>query len=174
VLKIGLAFITIFLISGCISKEEQALMDVYLENKTYNQKLQKTEKVQLYNTDEEVTKVLVTATYLYKQKAKETKKEDEVFVVGVYVEESDIENFSEEGFSLSLDGKSAKSIQMLEETSPYLEDISFVAPWTQFYLVHFTHTSKKSFNLLFTSELYGKGTLQFAKVAKYVLNKKAF
>lgn len=172
--KVGLSFIVMLLIVGCTSKEEQALKDFYLENKTYNKKLQKTEKIQLYSPDNGETKVLVTATYLNKKTEKEIKKEDEVFVLGIYIEGSEIDDINDEVFSLSLDRKAPKSLTRLKNDSSYLKDISFVSPWSQFYLVRFPHTTKKSFNLLFNSEYYGQGTLHFSKVAKYVLNKKAF
>ncbi len=174
VLKVGLVCMIIFFIFGCTSKEEAALMKEFEKNKSYHNKLQKTEKSQFYSLDEGITKVLLTATYLYKQKIKENKNKDEVFVVGMYAEESEIQSLNEEGFSLTLDGIEAKNIKTLDENSSYLKDVSFVAPWSQFYLVRFPHTSKKSFYLILKSEQYGKSILHFAKVAKYVMKKKAF
>jgi len=159
---------------GCSSKEEQALKEYHSQNKIYNKKLQKTEKIQLYSADEKVTKVLVTATYLNKQKVKKQQKEDEIFILGVYIEKSEFEDFDTEAFSLTLDGKKYKSITPLETDSPYLKNISFLTPWSQFYLVHFPYTAKKSFDLIFNSAFYGEGKLHFAKVAKYVLKKKPF
>jgi hypothetical protein len=55
-----------------------------------------------------------------------------------------------------------------------LNQLSFVTPWSSYYLVTFPHQSTKKLMLLFESKEYGKGTLYFAKVAKYVLSKEAF
>jgi len=160
------------LLAGCTSKEEKVLMQAYEKKKSYHQKLQKTEKTQLY--DGVITKALLTATYLNEQNIDKNNKPDEVFVVGVYIEESEDESFDQEGYSLTLNGNAPKSIKILEADDPLLKHISFVSEWNYFYLVTFTHVSSKSFKLIFESELYGKGELHFAKVAKYVLTKKAF
>ncbi len=160
------------LLAGCTSKEEKALMQAYEKKKSYHQQLQKTEKTQLY--DGLITKALLTATYLNEQNIDKDNKPDEVFVVGVYIEESEEESFDQEGYSLTLNGDAPKSIKKLEADDPLLKHISFVSEWNYFYLVTFSHVSNKSFKLIFKSDMYGKGELHFAKVAKYVLTKKAF
>jgi len=166
----SLSYVLVFiLLHACSSKEEKALIQVYEKNKIYHKQLQKTEKIQL--KQEGITKVLLTATYLYDAKKK---KSDEVFIVGFYAEESDIQSFTKEGFSLVLHGKKAKSIKRLEQGSPELKDISFVSEWSTFYLVHFPYTSQKKFKLTLLSEHYGRGSLYFAKVAKYVYTKKGY
>ncbi len=165
--KLSLVLLITTLLVACSSKKEKALLEVYAKNKTYHQQLQKIEKLQL--KVDGITKVLLTATYRYNPKEKTS---DEVFIVGVYMEEYDIQSFTQEGFALTLNGKKIKSIKTLEKNNPLLKEISFVSQWSQFYLVHFPHTSKKSFNLILKSDLYGKGSLHFAKVAKYVLVKK--
>ena len=163
---------TMALLAGCTSKEEKALMQKYEKNKSYHQQLQKTEKTQLY--DGEITKALLTATYLNEQNIDKEYKPDEVFVVGIYIEESEAGSFDQEGYSLTLNGNTPKSISILKANDPLLKDISFVSEWNYFYLVTFPYVSNKSFKLLFESELYGRGELDFAKVAKYVLTKEAF
>jgi len=170
--KILTTVITLALLAGCTSKEEKALMQAYEKKKSYHQQLQKTEKIQLYNGL--ITKAVLTATYLNEQNIDKNNKSDEVFVVGVYIEESEEESFDQEEYSLTLNGNAPKSIKELEADDPLLKHISFVSEWNYFYLVTFSHVSSKSFKLIFKSELYGKGELRFAKVAKYVLTKKAF
>jgi len=160
------------LLAGCTSKEEKALMQMYEKNRSYHKKLQKTEKIQLY--DGNITKVMLTATYLNEQNIDKEYKPYEVFVVGVYLEESEEILFDQEGYSLTLNGKLPKSIQKVEKGDPVLENISFVSEWNYYYLVTFPHVSSKSFKLIFESSRYGKGELHFAKVAKYVLTKEAF
>ena len=160
------------LLSGCTSKEEKALMEAYEKKKSYHQQLQKTEKTQLY--DGLITKAVLTATYLNEQNIDKEQKPDEDFIVGIYIEESETGSLDQEGYSLTLNGNTPKSIKILKADDPLLKNISFLSEWNYFYLITFPHVSSKSFKLVFESELYGKGELHFAKVAKYVLTKEAF
>ncbi len=160
------------LLAGCTSKEEKVLMQAYEKNRAYHKQLLKTEKIQLY--DGNITQAMLTATYINGQTIDKEYKPDEVFVVGISLEESEGVSFEEAGYSLTLNGNAPKSISVLNEGDPMLKDISFVSEWSYFYLVTFPHVSKKSFKLIFQSELYGKGELHFAKVAKYVLTKETF
>ena len=144
-------------------------MQVYEKNKTYHKLLQKTEKIQLY--EDKVTKILLTATYLNSPEKEKQQKKDEVFVVGFYAEEEESGGLGGGNFSLTLDGKSPKSMKVLDKKSKYLKHISFVSEWNQYYLLHFPYTSKKSLKLTLESKTYGKGDLHFSKVAKYVLVK---
>jgi len=167
--NILLIFGAIVLLAGCTSKEEKAFMQAYEKNKSYHRQLQKTEKTQLY--DGSTTKALLTATYLYSPGFQKEDKRDEVFIVGVYLEDNTVQNFNQNGFSLTLNGNIPKNIQKLPKGHPDLKDISFVSEWNQFYLVTFPHESSKSFRLIFKSDSYGKGELYFAKVAKYMLSR---
>ncbi len=170
--NIILTLSAIALLVGCTSKEEQALMQAFETKKSYHKQLLKTEKTQLY--DGNITKAMLTATYINGQTIDKEYKPDEVFVVGIYLEESEGLSLEDEGYSLTLNGNDPKSITILKEDDPLLKDISFASEWSYFYLVTFHHVSSKSFKLVFQSELYGKGELHFAKVAKYVLSKEAF
>ncbi len=170
--NIILTLSAIALLVGCTSKEEKVLMQAFETNKSYHKQLLKTEKTQLY--DGNITKAMITATYINGQIIDKEYKPDEVFVVGISLEESEDVSFEEAGYSLTLNGNAPKSITVLKEDDLLLKDISFVSEWSYFYLVTFPHVSKKSFKLIFASELYGKGELHFAKVAKYVLTKEAF
>ena len=159
------------LLSGCSSKEEKHFLAVYEKNKEYHLKLQKTEKINL--KDGEFTKILLTATYLFEPSSDKEDKRDEKFIVGFYVTDEDVfVDISD--YEITLNGTEPKSIKMLQKNDPLLRSISFNSEWTHFYLLTFPHTNSKSFKLLFESDFYGKGELHFAKVAKYVLTKKAF
>ena len=159
----------IFLFVGCTSKEENLLMQKYENNKSYHKQLQKTETTKLY--DGELTKAILTATYLYNP---ENKRENEVFIVGIYLEEGEENLFNQEGYSLKLDGKAPKALKALKAGDVLLKHISFVSEWNHFYLVTFEHSLNKSLKLVFESEIYGQGELSFAKVSKYILTGKAF
>ena len=157
------------LLTACTSKEEKALTQAYEKKRFYHHQLQKTEKVQLY--DGLITKAVLTATYLNEQSKDKSYKPDEVFIVGISIDEEQIEGIEHEGYRLTLNGKPPKTIQPLEDDDPLLKDISFKSEWSYFYLVTFPYIPSKSFKLLFESELYGKGELHFAKVAKYMLSR---
>jgi len=159
------------LLTGCSSKEEEKFLTVYKQNKTYHHQLQKTEKTIL--KDGQSVKILLTATYLFKPSNDKEDKRDEKFIIGLHAD--DEEEFVDSGeYEITLNGTEPKSIKMLKKNDPLLKTVSFASEWTHFYLFTFPHTSSKSFKLLFESDYYGKGELHFAKVAKYVLTRKAF
>jgi hypothetical protein len=159
----------IVLLHGCTSKEETALMASYTDKIKYHKKLQKTEKIQLYENN--VTKVMVTATYLFTRTVDKNDTRDESFIVGIHVDDEAAENVS---YSLLLNGKAAKDIKELSVDDERLKELSFISQWGEYYLVTFPHVNSKKVTLVFQSERYGKGVLHFAKVAKYVLTKQAF
>jgi len=190
-----LGMAAIALLSGCVSKEEQKLMNTFEKQKNYHKRLIKTEKVQLYEGD--FTKVTLTATYLnrnsrakegeedsfvnyinpfeiFEDKEKRMPKEDERFIVGLYIDDDGVDENEAYDFDLTLNGKEPKTIKPLDKNDPRLKDISFVSEWSQFFYVVFPHVNAERFNLIFKSDRYGKGVLNFAKKAKFVYTKKAF
>jgi hypothetical protein len=160
------------LLWGCVSKKENRLLDDYVKNAAYHKRLQKTEKIQLYEAN--TTKAMLTATYLYTQNQEKQDIRDEVFIVGVYLEDPKQQSAQENLKGLTLNGRAAKKVKMLETNDKRLKKISFVMEWGSYFLVHFPHVEEKEFRLTFKTALYGEGTLHFAKVAKYVLSKQAF
>jgi len=162
------------LLAGCSSKEEKALLQICNKEKTYHKKMLHTEKAQLYDGNE--TKILLTATYLYTQTDVHQKedKRDEVFIVGIYMEDETAEHFSSEDFNLTLNGETPKSVIILKRLDERLKDIPLVTEWGEYFEVVFPHTSSSKFDLVFTSETYGVKKLHFAKKAKYVFTKEAF
>jgi len=163
---------TIALIAGCSSKNEEDFFKVYEKNKEYHLELQKTEKAQLYDS-ENVTKALLTATYLYTPTEDQNDTRDEEFIVGLYIEDEE-KSYSSSDYTLTLNSTAHKNVKMLAQNDPRLKDLSFVSPWSKFYLFTFPHTNAKRFKLLFESSEYGKSELHFAKKAKYVFTKKGF
>lgn len=170
--KLSISFIAIVLLMGCTSQKETDLMQGYSKKVNYHKQLQKTEKTQLYQDN--VTKAMLTATYLYTPNFENNDTRDEVFIVGLYLEDKASGKINGEGNTLTLNGKTTKEIKALRLDDERLKDLSFVTTWSSYYLVTFPHESNKKITLVFESELYGKGELHFAKVAKYVLNKEAF
>lgn len=168
----SISFIAIAILLGCTSKQEKDLIEGYSQKVTYHKQLQKTEKTQLYQDN--VTKVMLTATYLYTPNFENNDTRDEVFIVGLYMEDKAYGQLSSGGNTLTLNGKTAKEIKALRLDDERLKELSFVTPWSNYYLVTFPHESNKKITLVFESKWYGKGELRFAKVAKYVLTKEAF
>jgi hypothetical protein len=169
--KIWILALLLALLTACTSKDEKALMKSYEKEKTYHKMLLKSEKTQLY--DGQYTKAVLTATYVSKQKIDKNEKFDEKFIIGVYLEDSNGTSFIKDGYTLTLNGVSPKSITTLKKEDVKEKGISFVSEWSHFYLVTFPYIKNKRFKLLFKSTLYGKGELNFAKVAKYSFGKRA-
>jgi hypothetical protein len=167
-----LSFIAIALLLGCTTKQETDFIQSNSDEERYHKQLQKTEKIQLYQDN--VTKILLTATYIYTSKLENHDTRDEVFIVGFSMQDQTSRTLDSEGNSLTLNGKKPKEIKVLNLNDEQLKHLSFVTPWSSYYLVTFPHQSTKKLMLLFESKQYGKGTLYFAKVAKYVLSKEAF
>jgi len=147
-------------------------MHSYDEKISYRKQLQKTEKLQLY--DGGTTAAMLTATYLYRQNFQKNDMRDEVFIVGVHLNDGSSKGIKIDADSLTLNGQSAKETVLLDPKDEKLKKISFVTEWSSYYLVTFPHIESKSLTLLFKSSVYGEGTLHFAKVAKYVLEKEIF
>lgn len=171
-LKLSISLIAIVLLIGCVSKNEKDLMDSYSQKINYHKQMQKTEKTQLYQDDE--TKVMLTATYRYTPNFENNDTRDEVFIVGVHLNHKAFGNIESHEYNLTLNGQPPKELERLNLSDDRLKDLSFVTQWSDYYLVTFPHESNKDITLVYEHKKYGKGTLHFAKVAKYVLNKEAF
>jgi len=172
VLRLSIAFIALALLLGCTSKEELELMQAYNDKINYHKYLQKTEKTQLY--EDNVTVAMLTATYLYTKNYDKNDTRDEMFVVGIHLEDEESEYPASQEYTLTLNGEAAKEVKGLALDDERLKDISFVSEWGSYYLVTFPHVKSKKITLVLDSEMYGKGVLHFAKVAKYVLTKQSF
>jgi hypothetical protein len=162
-------FIVTILIVGCTSKEEKALAATFKKELSYNKYLLKTEKAQLLD-ENNVTKVLITATYLYTANSDKNDTRDEEFIVGFQFEDENA-SFDNDDYNLTLDNNVSKSLVLLEVDDARLKEISFVSQWGMYYLLTFEHTKKTRFTLVFNSKVYGNKKLKFSKKAKYVFTK---
>ncbi len=170
-------------------------MQKYRQQKEYHGKLLKTEKIQLYN-DNNTTKAFITATYLnvvrdknkennvtdpllklfmiFKPEFPNDKKENERFIVGIYLDSEVYDELEEGSFALTLNGKKPLKIVPLERNDKRLQRLSFVSTWGDYFMVIFPPIKSEKLNLKFESDLYGTGTIRFAKRARYVYTGKAF
>ena len=159
----------IALLVGCSSKKEEQLLKQYNKNAYYHAALQKTEKLQLYKNN--ITKAVLTATYMQKKHYNKYDRSSEKFIIGLDVEnEIDIKLDSSD-YLLLLNGHKAIKLQKLDNYDSRLNGLSFVSSWGSYYLVVFPHVKGKKMRLHFQSKQYGKGTLIFAKVSKYLLKR---
>jgi len=161
--------------SGCSSKEEQAFLQTCTQKRAYYKQLLHTEKVQLYDANE--TQVLLTATYLFTPAPgrEEDDRRNEHFIIGLYMEDRSVtRKLLAEKFTLRLDGEAPSSITIVQRSDNRLKQIPFITPWGNYFEVVFPHTTKRQLTLLFSSGLYGKSKLHFAKKAKYLFTKEPF
>jgi hypothetical protein len=165
-------FIVTILIVGCTSKEEKALAATFKKELSYNKYLLKTEKAQLLD-ENNVTKVLITATYLYTANSDKNDTRDEEFIVGFQFEDENA-SFEDEDYSLTLDNNVSIKTILLDEGDERLKEISFISEWGEYYHLTFKHSKRTRFPLVFNSKTYGKKKLNFAKKAKFVYTKKGF
>ena len=132
----------------------------------------KSEKLQLYENN--ITKVMFTATYLNKEETESQHKNVEKFIVGIHVEENNetLEHLGE--YSLRLNGKRAEHFTVLNDKSKLLKNIPFRSEWSYFYLVEFPYAPKKKLILSIENTFYGSGSMHFSKVAKYTFGREIF
>ena len=105
-LRLSITFIALALLFGCTSKKEEELMQAYHDKVNYHKLLQKTEKTQLYENN--VTKVMLTATYLYTPNYEKNDTRDEVFIVGIHLEDEASEYPAAQEYNLTLNDQAAK------------------------------------------------------------------
>ena len=91
--------VALFLVA-CSSKESQSLSKAYAQKQNYYKYLQKTEKLQLQENN--ITKILITATYMNKPTIDNDDKSDEVFLVGLYSEDKEIESLTQDRLHIKL------------------------------------------------------------------------
>jgi hypothetical protein len=186
-----LLFLSLLLLIGCSSKEEQALLSTYQKKVEYHKNLQQTERTELHSNGEVVATMI--ATYTFRKTTDKSDTRDETFLVAVDFEEenatmrfnSSIDQESNESngtvarssnldYTLTLHGNDPIVVKKLLSNDPRLASVSFVTNWSHYYEVTFKHTKSKQFNLKFSNEVYGESSLHFSKVARFVYTQKGF
>lgn len=89
-LKLGILLIAMAFLVGCTTAREDALVHSYQQKVDYHKQLQKTEKIQFF--DNNVTTIVLTATYLYKPNFEKNDKRYEEFIIGIHFEDEGVEN----------------------------------------------------------------------------------
>lgn len=179
--KLFMGWVIITLLVGCSSKEEKALLTSYSEKSKYHKHLQRTEKAELLDGNTSVA--LLTATHLYASNNDKNDTRNEVFIIGVQFEDSDNDrivfdknttaNTDKNEYILTLNKKQAIKVMALSNEDVRLKDLSFITDWGDYYEVTFPHASSR-FSLVFENISYGKKSLVFSKVPKFVYTNKGF
>ena len=159
------AMMAVLLLEGCVSESEKIMIDTFKQKRGHYQKLIKTEKAQFY--DKNITKILLTATYLG-----ESDNKEEIFVVGVYRDDDLLDQPFENLLHLYIDGRSFTKIKPLKAHDKRLRELPFSLPWLDYYEIRFSYVSHKDLVIDVVTNHYGHAEIRFAKVAKYTLNTK--
>ena len=127
-LKLGISLIAIGFFVGCTTSREDALIQSYQQKVDYHKQLQKTEKIQLF--DNNVTKIVLTATYRYTPNFEKNDLRDEEFIIGIHFEDEGVESIVD-----MMGVRDAEEIQKMKEkkeqqskyaNSSLLDDISIL------------------------------------------------
>ncbi len=158
----AIVMVLMLLLDGCSSKTEKTFLQSFEKEKNYHQKLIKTEKLQFYENN--LTKILLTATYLGEGKAGA-----ESFIVGIYSDDDITAVPGSDDLKLTLNGKQPLKIEPLSPEDDGLKNLSFISEWTSYYRISFPHVESKRLEMKVVTPRFGSGRMHFAKIAKYMI-----
>ena len=170
--RLAVVVVSFMLLGGCANKQAKALMKIYQDRQPSHGALLKTEKALFQDRNGE-TRLSVVATYLYRGDDQTNDAKGETFIVGLYGDEPDIDDWEASGIVVTLDGKKPLSVKPIDPNDQRLKTLSFVTDWGAYYLVSFPHsrTGLMHFDVTFDGE---RKAMIFSKRAKYIYTKKAF
>lgn len=167
-MKIFLLILSLILISGCVTKDNQALLaDFGNQSKEFSQTLQ-TQKVTILNSKGDVDG-FVTALYLYDKSGRSTtnKGENEKFIIGVYHD-----NRSDNIPIVSLFGVKPISFRSVAFNDKLLESIPLKNRWSRYYEITFPpYSLGDDMELKLVDSKLGTVTLQFSKALNFSKDK---
>ena len=148
------------LFTGCTSKS-----GFFSKDLRYQSALAHSQKGEIYNSLE--MKASIVATYLNSTTVECDRKDAEVFLVAIYIDEDTSDESKQglmnESFLLTLGGKKPSSIRSLA----YHDDMIKIAPfrnrWSDYYLVKFDKQETQKLEMFYTHKNYGRVTLSFLK-----------
>jgi hypothetical protein len=167
------------LIAGCSAKQEECAVretsdfgQLFTKDEIYHISLINTHKAQLMASFE--TKALLTATYLNPvfrrrdctRKFKNNVEDGEYFFVGVYITNSEENEFDTRGYSLTLNGFTPIEVKKLDKNDPLRYEMPMVDNWSTYYKVKFRKSPKKKLTLIFENDRFGKDILIYSKDQK--------
>ena len=174
-----LLLLSLFLIVGCSTKQDECderdksdFEQLFTKDEIYHNSLVNTQKAQLMASFE--TKALLTATYLNpvfetrncKKRFMNTMQDGEYFFVGVYIANSEKNEFNTKGYSLTLNGLEPIDVKMLEKDDPLRYEMPMVDNWSTYYKVKFRKSPNNDFKLIFENNRFGKDVLNYSRGEK--------
>jgi len=171
ILLLSSALGTAFILGGCTIKENSNISQLFKKDDIYHISLQNTKKAQLIASLE--TKALLTATYLNPVYTNENCKnlcmsvaDAEYFFVGVYLTDSEKNEFNNKGYLLTLNGHKPIDIKKLEKDDPLRYQMPMVNNWSTYYKVKFPIVKGNELHLTFENDRFGKDVLEYSKGQK--------
>jgi len=162
---------SLFLMGGCTLKENSNISQLFKKDDIYHISLMNTKKAQLIASLE--TKALLTATYLNPVYSHENCKnlcmnvdDAEYFFVGVYVTDTEINEFNNRGYLLTLNGSAPIDIKELDNNDPLRYQMPMMNNWSTYYKVKFPYVENNQLELTFENDRFGKDLLTYSKGQK--------
>ena len=164
---------------GCSQKKDECgiqdksdFEQLFTKDEVYHKALNNTQKAQLMASFE--TKALLTATYLNpvfknrpcRKRFKNELSDGEYFFVGIYLTNSEKNEFNSKGYSLTLDGLEPLEVKKLDKNDPLRYEMPMVDNWSTYYKVKFKKTNKNNFHLIFENDRFGRDILNYSKGEK--------
>lgn len=160
-----------FFVGGCAIKENSNIAQLFKKDDIYHISLQNTKKAQLIASLE--TKALLSATYLNPVYTSENCKnlcmyvnDGEYFFIGVYITDSEKNEFNNKGYLLTLNGAKPIDIKKLEKDDPLRYQMPMMNSWSTYYKVKFPTVNSDIMYLTFENDRFGKDVLEYPKIQK--------
>ena len=171
ILLLSTTLASLFFFNGCTIKENSSLEQLFKKDDIYHISLVNTQKAQLIASLE--TKALLTATYLNPVYTSDNCKNfcmsvvgAEYFFVGVFITDSDKNEFNSRGYLLTLNGQKPLKITELDKNDPLRYEMPMMNNWSTYYKVKFPMVQGKKLELTFENDRFGKDILNYSKAQK--------
>lgn len=163
-------FILFFIFGGC-AKENSNISQLFKKDDIYHVSLMNTHKAQLIASLE--TKALLTATYLNPVYSSDNCKnlcmktsDAEYFFIGIFITDSEKNEFNKKGYLLTLNGKKPIKVEELDKDDPLRYQMPMINNWSTYYKVKFPIVSGHKLKLTFENDRFGKDVLNYSKGEK--------
>ena len=171
ILLLSTTWISLFLLEGCAVKENSNIAQLFKKDDIYHVSLMNTHKAQLIASLE--TKALLTATYLNPVYSSSNCKnlcmevsDAEYFFVGIFITDSETNEFNKKGYLLTLNGQKPIKIEKLDKDDPLRYQMPMMNNWSTYYKVKFPIVIENKMELTFENDRFGKDVLTYSKGEK--------
>jgi len=171
ILLLSTTLMSLFIFGGCSLKENSNISQLFKKDDIYHVSLMNTHKAQLIASLE--TKALLTATYLNPVYSSDNCKnlcmeisDAEYFFIGIFITDSEANEFNNKGYLLTLNGKKPIKIEKLDKDDPLRYQMPMINNWSTYYKVKFPIVSTDKLELTFENDRFGKDVLTYSKEEK--------